>query len=310
MAMRLYLDVHGCLTWDVLSHSLLSLDLPKNSATGDARAGEILQKIRGFGTRFHDAALLERCVDMVKEGGLTVGPIPLDLKYDEAPLTTLRGFAVRSKSGVTIDGEAAAFLAGASVSAESFAGTVAWIRDERAQDGTLLFRWIALEAPSFLNGAAVVLSTNIDDMTPESLGYVIDCLLSEGARDVWIAPIIMKKSRPAFTLHVLASLEKEHVLLEKLFHETTTLGVRRSTVDTYMLERRNRTVATPYGVISVKESWLHGSIRSAHPEHEDCARFAKLHTVPLSRVYDSAMAAWHTVVQADQVKGNEGGNGC
>ena len=109
----------------------------------------------------------------------------------------------------------------------------------------------------------VLLETNIDDMTPEIYGYLIDRLLEAGARDAFLTPVIMKKGRPGIQLTVLANPNKETELTELIFSETTTLGIRRLPVQRHILERRTDTVQTPYGPIRVKISKNVGTMMNA-----------------------------------------------
>ncbi len=130
----------------------------------------------------------------------------------------------------------------------------------------------------------VLLETNIDDMTPEIYGYLIDRLLEAGARDAFLTPVIMKKGRPGIQLTVLADPNKETELTELIFTETTTLGIRRLPVQRHILERRTDTVQTPYGPIRVKIADIGGKQRIT-PEYDDCARIAREKQVPILDVY-------------------------
>ena len=130
----------------------------------------------------------------------------------------------------------------------------------------------------------VLLETNIDDMTPEIYGYLIDRLLEAGARDAFLTPVIMKKGRPGIQLTVLADPNKETELTELIFSETTTLGIRRLPVQRHILERRADTVQTPYGPVRVKIADIGGKQRIT-PEYDDCARIAREQQVPILDVY-------------------------
>ncbi|MYD62137.1 MAG: nickel pincer cofactor biosynthesis protein LarC [Gemmatimonadetes bacterium] len=132
----------------------------------------------------------------------------------------------------------------------------------------------------------VLLETNIDDMTPEIYGYLIDRLLEAGARDAFLTSVIMKKGRPGIQLTVLADPNKETELTELIFSETTTLGIRRLPVQRHILERRTDTVQTPYGPIRVKIADIGGKQRIT-PEYDDCARIAREKQVPILDVYKS-----------------------
>lgn len=132
----------------------------------------------------------------------------------------------------------------------------------------------------------VLLETNIDDMTPEIYGYLIERLLEAGARDAFLTPVIMKKGRPGIQLTVLADPNKETELTELIFSETTTLGIRRLPVQRHILERRTDTVQTPYGPVRVKIADIGGKQRIT-PEYDDCVRIAREKQVPILDVYKS-----------------------
>lgn len=119
-----------------------------------------------------------------------------------------------------------------------------------------------------------ILESNIDDMTGESAGYVMERLFEAGAKDVFYTPVYMKKNRPAILLTVLAAAEDEEKLSNIILRETTTIGIRRRMEKRTCMERRIRTVETPYGPVRVKEcDW--GDIRKKSLEYEDVARIAK-----------------------------------
>ena len=97
------------------------------------------------------------------------------------------------------------------------------------------------------------LETNLDDCTGEALGYVMERLMAAGARDVYYAPIYMKKNRPAYLLAVLCLPEDAAAMEQIIFSETTTIGIRRVKMERCVLKRRLRTVQTSLGSVQVKE---------------------------------------------------------
>ncbi|HHY25129.1 MAG TPA: nickel pincer cofactor biosynthesis protein LarC [Clostridiaceae bacterium] len=133
-----------------------------------------------------------------------------------------------------------------------------------------------------------VLETNIDDMNPEVLGYVMDLLFESGALDVFYTPVYMKKNRPGVMLTVLSEKEKEKKLVDIILKETSTLGIRKTSTIRYVMNRENRYVDTEFGKISVKEAYL-GGIKKSAPEFEDCQKAAQEHKVPLWKVYNAAI---------------------
>jgi uncharacterized protein (TIGR00299 family) protein len=136
--------------------------------------------------------------------------------------------------------------------------------------------------------SVVELQTNIDDMNPEHYGHVSERLANAGALDVTLSPVYMKKGRPGTIISVLAHEERAEGLIDTLFRETTTLGVRFSRLERRMLPRETHTIQTEYGPIRVKLALLDGAIRSAAPEYEDCHTAALRHGEPISRVYEAA----------------------
>ena len=139
----------------------------------------------------------------------------------------------------------------------------------------------------------VQLETNVDDMSAEWLGWLVDRLLEVGALDVWISPILMKKSRPAHQLSVLSSIDKESRVAEELFRESTTFGVRRQLVERHVLERRVREVPTPWGPVRVKSGSLGGRAISAAPEFDDLRRVARRSGRPLKEVHRLVLESFH-----------------
>jgi uncharacterized protein (TIGR00299 family) protein len=135
------------------------------------------------------------------------------------------------------------------------------------------------------------LETNIDDLNPEIYDYLISRLLQEGALDVALSPLQMKKNRPATQVWVLCRPPDAKRMLGILFAETSTLGVRKSLVERYALQRQIVAVQTEYGQVRVKLArWENGRPRAA-PEYEDCRRIAAEHGIPLHLVYQAAQQA-------------------
>ncbi len=133
-----------------------------------------------------------------------------------------------------------------------------------------------------------VLETNIDDLNPEIYEYVADALFDAGALDVFLAPIQMKKNRPATLLRVLCQPDDVKAMTAILFTETSTLGVREQMVDRHALTRTVEHVEIPYGTVHVKVAHMDGQRVKSAPEYEDCRRLARAHDVPLREVYQIA----------------------
>lgn len=117
------------------------------------------------------------------------------------------------------------------------------------------------------------LSCNVDDMTPEQIGFAMEHLLGQGALDVYTVPIGMKKSRPGTLICVLCRSEDRQKMVEQLFQHTTTLGIREARYQRYVLHRTFTTLDTPYGPVRRKDSSGYGVSRSKY-EYEDLARIA------------------------------------
>ncbi len=130
-----------------------------------------------------------------------------------------------------------------------------------------------------------VISTNIDNMSGELLGGLMEHLFDAGALDVSYTPIQMKKNRPATLLMIICPLEKGNDLAYMLLRETTTLGVRMQQVQRLKAQRTQQQIDTPLGPILVKVKRLGSRIISAAPEYEECQRIAQEHAMPLVDVY-------------------------
>jgi len=136
----------------------------------------------------------------------------------------------------------------------------------------------------------VMIETNIDDMNPEIFDAVMESLFKAGALDVYFSSIIMKKSRPATKVSVLAEQKKREVLSKILLRETTSFGVRFYEVGRLTLDREIQKLKTSYGVIKIKIGSLDGETVQVAPEFEDCRNVAHKKMVPVKKVYDEVLA--------------------
>lgn len=130
-----------------------------------------------------------------------------------------------------------------------------------------------------------LLECNIDDMSPEFYPHLLDQLLTSGARDAWIAPLVMKKGRPGILVSVLCEGCHEPTMTRLLFTETTTLGVRRGSVSRTALERTLHSLETPFGPVPVKVAVRPDGSRWTKPEYEVCRSIALQRDLPLWEVY-------------------------
>lgn len=143
---------------------------------------------------------------------------------------------------------------------------------------------------SFGEDAVYVIETNIDDMSPQIYDYVMERLFKNGALDVYLTDIAMKKNRPATKLTVLATPELKDKLTEIIFEETTSIGIRVREEKRTVLEREMKEINTEYGKIKIKVSMLNGRILNTAPEYEDCRRIASEKNVSLKQIYNSVNA--------------------
>jgi pyridinium-3,5-bisthiocarboxylic acid mononucleotide nickel chelatase len=137
-----------------------------------------------------------------------------------------------------------------------------------------------------------VLEANVDDMTPQVFGYVMEQALQNGALDAFATPVQMKKSRPGMLLTVLCHTEDSQRLAKFILAETTTLGVRMRRESRAALTRRHVSVTTKWGNVRMKLANLNGSISNYAPEYEDCRQIAKEKKVPLKTVMQEAIKVY------------------
>lgn len=130
------------------------------------------------------------------------------------------------------------------------------------------------------------LETNIDDCTGEALGYVIERLMREGARDAHFTPVYMKKNRPAYMLTVICDETQIRKLEQIIFEETTTIGIRRARMERTVLKREDTSILLKEGEMKVKKCILpDGQVRH-YPEYEDVAALARQSGLSFQQVMD------------------------
>lgn len=135
------------------------------------------------------------------------------------------------------------------------------------------------------------IETSLDDMNPEAYAPLLDRLFADGALDVLLTPVQMKKGRPGVVVSVLARPEDLASLTTRLLTHTSTFGVRYSHRSRVCLDRSEVTLETDYGPVRAKEGRLGGRVLKVVPEHEDCRRLADEEGVPYLEVYEAALAA-------------------
>lgn len=129
----------------------------------------------------------------------------------------------------------------------------------------------------------IELACNLDDMTPEELGFAMEELFRLGASDVYFTSIGMKKSRPGVILTCMCRAQQRDEMLRCIFRHTTTLGVREYACDRYSLDRSIETVQTRYGAVCIKTAAGYGVERSK-PEYDDLAKLARENDTTLAEI--------------------------
>jgi len=137
-----------------------------------------------------------------------------------------------------------------------------------------------------------VLEANVDDMSPQLYGYLVERALAAGALDVTCSSIQMKKNRPGLEVSILCPPERSDALAQLLFDETTTIGLRIYEARRKVLDRELVTVETRYGAVRVKVARRDGRVLNVAPEYEDCQRLAAEKSVPLKEVILAAQLAY------------------
>lgn len=132
----------------------------------------------------------------------------------------------------------------------------------------------------------ILLETNIDDMSPEILGYAQERLFEAGALDVFTTAIVTKKNRLGVKLSVLCPVEIEAKIIDVVLQETTSIGLRRQIVQKMALERKMQCIETSFGTISLKCVYQNEKMLRYKAEYEDCKAAALAHHVPLMNIYD------------------------
>ncbi len=205
----------------------------------------------------------------------------------ESELCTPTGAALLTTLAAGFGAMPAMTVAGTGVSAGS--------REVPGFPGVL--RLVVGDAPAggdrMVDERAVVLETNVDDLDPRLWPRVLTTLLAAGASDAWLTPILMKKGRPAHTLHVLCPDEPvvRQRLSQIVFRETPTLGLRTVPVGKTVLARQETTVDVGGRPVRVKLAVHDGTVLNAQPEYDDVAAAAESLGLPAKVVLARATAA-------------------
>ncbi len=147
---------------------------------------------------------------------------------------------------------------------------------------------------------ALLIETNLDDINPELLPYIVDSLLDAGAHDAWVTPIVMKKGRPGFSMSVLCDPIKKWHVMEIIFRESTTLGLRIGSVQREIAQRRWTDVDVGGETVRVKIGSRNGDVITIAPEFEDVLAATRSTGLPMKEIYSRALH------QASEQMGLEG----
>ncbi len=204
---------------------------------------------------------------------------PIYARGPSVELTTPTGAAI----AVTLAAEFGA------MPAMTITGTGYGAGDKDFKEHANVLRVLLGEASGAAESTTVaVLEANIDDSTPQVLGYAMERLLEAGALDVTLEQVLMKKGRPGALIRVVAKPEDREQLAAVMFAETTTLGLRIQTAERRVQARRIQEVDTPHGKVKIK---IAGD-GSFSPEYEDCRTLARASGVPLKEILAQASLAY------------------
>lgn len=134
-----------------------------------------------------------------------------------------------------------------------------------------------------------ILEATIDDMNPQIYGYIMDKLFDEGALDVYLTPVYMKKNRPGTVITITAPADIQDKIIKLLFKETTTIGIRKFNIDRFELDRKIESLNTDYGKIRFKVSNYKGNVVNVSPEYEDVKKASVNYKVPFKIAYYNAV---------------------
>ena len=149
---------------------------------------------------------------------------------------------------------------------------------------------VIIKNDSILMKELYVIECNIDDTTSEQISYISNIVLLPVSLDTWITPILMKKGRPAFLLSVLCTESNLNTLLELIFTQTSTLGVRIQTIQRAEIERFVETIQHPkYGTVSVKVGFYNSEPVKIKAEYEMCREISQKMKVPLKTVQEETV---------------------
>jgi pyridinium-3,5-bisthiocarboxylic acid mononucleotide nickel chelatase len=173
---------------------------------------------------------------------------------------------------------------------------------EKANVLRILIGEAAVSEPrEYWDAPITVIETNVDDMSPQIYGYFVERALAAGALDVFSSPVQMKKNRPGLLVTMLSEADNVSRLIDLVFRETTTIGVRAYDARRKTLARESVTVETRFGEVRIKISRMNGTVLNATPEYEDCQRIAAQKGIPLKQVLEAATFQFQKRAEAESL---------
>ncbi len=307
----------------LIDHSALSARVKASSSRVFQRLADAEAQVHGTTpdqVHFHEVGAVDAIVDIVGSclalellaiDAVTVGPLPLGhgtvkaahgILPVPAPATVelLKGMSVMAADEpfemVTPTGAA---LLGTWTNPNSIPSTGGRLQraghgfgHHRLSSRPNLLRALLLEStPKSGADECLVLECNLDDTVPELLGSMLTGVLTAGALDAFLTPVQMKKQRPGTLLTVLCRPEIRETMLDLIFRESTTFGIREYPVRRTILQRREEEITTPFGKVRVKIGEWKGQVVTRAPEHDDCVRLARPAGVPVRAVYEAVLGA-------------------
>lgn len=285
------------------------------------RLGEAEAHVHGVSVEqvhFHEVGAMDSIIDIAGSclcrhllgvDGVAVGPLPLGhgtiasshgVLPLPAPATVelLKGFEtiLVDEPAETVTPTGASLLTSWKTLSPPVAGTILAVghgfgsRELRTRPNLLRAILLDRQTPAGAD-SCLVLECNLDDTSPELLGSLMQQLMAAGALDAFTTAVQMKKQRPGVLLTVLCEPASKAELLDLIFRESTTFGVREHEAARTILQRRHVEVATPYGTVRVKVGTWQGRDITHSPEHDDCARLAREKGVAVREVYEAAVRA-------------------
>ncbi len=151
--------------------------------------------------------------------------------------------------------------------------------------------------PGPVRESVSVIEAEIDDLSPQVFGYLMERAMQQGALEIFYTPVQMKKDRPGTQLTIICQNERREELADLVFTETTTIGLRLHEVERRVLDRQQQSVQTPYGAIRVKVAKIGSRMVNCSPEYEDCRKAAERHGVPVRDVLSLALTAFESMMK-------------